>query len=484
VGPLRHLVAKHPAIFCPPYFSQRGGLSIAESFDTLIIDHIESDHALATWLSRRLSLEGYQTWCFGTAPLAGEDADSSVRQLIQSRGVKYLPVLSPAAVADRGFMDRCGAAGSREDFVMPCWTSDLQVEFSRGRLAQTVPARFDRGWAVGLAQVLEYLKSSGVPLSDDPARGRAVALRAYMPEPVTKPEPESIFANVFSASVPRSLMLTDLSRPLTDAEIMSLRDKWPFVVSTPLQLLSFDRPPPGRIPFLERSPGESTFTEYAWEQRLSRKGDNTLNVVKDLIRRCLHIACVGAGLKWCDRRELFYYSEEKHGNQRFTHVDGRETRVTLNGERQYGRGERASKFRYQLSPTFGIGRDESAQWWITLRVYVRVTDMAGTPFEEKDIVRRRKAVTKGWWNKEWLARVLGVMQALRNDGTEIVVGTQQHALRVSTTPLQWKCPIAIDYKVLDHIGDFQEEMAEMRAGDEEEGDDDDLVVLAPDAADG
>ena len=71
-GDLRHLLAQHPSIFCPPWFPTKGGVSIAESRDTLVIDHVLDDHALAAWLARRLELAGYRTWCYGTAPLAGE----------------------------------------------------------------------------------------------------------------------------------------------------------------------------------------------------------------------------------------------------------------------------------------------------------------------------------------------------------------------------------------------------------------------------
>ena len=62
---LRHLVAQHRSIFCPPFFSRRGGLSISESLDTIVIDHLPTDHAMATWLARRLQLAGYRAWCYG-----------------------------------------------------------------------------------------------------------------------------------------------------------------------------------------------------------------------------------------------------------------------------------------------------------------------------------------------------------------------------------------------------------------------------------
>jgi hypothetical protein len=86
VGPQRHLIAQHPSIFTTPFFPQAGGQSLAESRDTLLIDHVDVDHALATWLSRRLTLAGYRTWCRGTAPMAGENPDDSVRKLIELRG--------------------------------------------------------------------------------------------------------------------------------------------------------------------------------------------------------------------------------------------------------------------------------------------------------------------------------------------------------------------------------------------------------------
>ncbi len=89
-GSQRHLVAQHSSIFAPPFFPQSGGESLSESRDTLVIDHIDADHALATWLSRRLTLAGFRTWCRGTAPLAGENPDDSVRQLIELRTKQYL----------------------------------------------------------------------------------------------------------------------------------------------------------------------------------------------------------------------------------------------------------------------------------------------------------------------------------------------------------------------------------------------------------
>ncbi len=238
-GNLRHLVAQHPAIFCPPWFPQKGGLSTALSADTFVIDHLPSDHALATWLDRRLSLAGYPTWCFGTAPIAAEDADATVRELIDKRALLYLPVLSAKSLADRDFVDRCGAAGARDALVFPCWAESVADVLQHSRLSRLAPARFHENWSTGLRDVLQGLQSRGMQPRYTAELGRGIALRAYIPEPVTKAAPERVFANVFRASLPKSILVYELSEPLSEEATQALRRHWAFVVADSQKLLSF-----------------------------------------------------------------------------------------------------------------------------------------------------------------------------------------------------------------------------------------------------
>lgn len=162
-GPQRHLLALHPTIFVPPFFPQRGGESIADSHDIILIDHVRGDHALATWLSRRLSLAGFHTWCQGTAPLAGENEDETVRTLIARRAKRYLPILSTSSLSDQLFIERCTvAAATHNEFTLPCRgivSADWPLP---SRLNNLVPADFSQSWRTGLQAVLGSLESSGV----------------------------------------------------------------------------------------------------------------------------------------------------------------------------------------------------------------------------------------------------------------------------------------------------------------------------------
>ena len=468
VGELRHLVAQHSTIFSPPFFPTRGGLSVSECRDTLIIDHHVNDHALATWLARRLELCGHRVWCYGTAPLAGENADDSIRLLISQRATRFLPILSGASLADVDFVARCSVAAGIDLLLLPCFSGPIDRTKLPSKAQQLVGCDFSRGWAAGLKELVETLQVHGIRPTLPADQGRAIALRSYIPHPVTKAGPERVYANTFSVTIPDAIVVCDLAQELSDVEKGALRRSWAFVEADARTLLAFDNPP-GSVP-LVKTP---RLASYDWKHYEYKYNKRSVDVVKELVWRSLDVACVAAGLQWCDDRRKFYFpvGAKRHLFLHFTHLDGRRTRIAANGQHNYGRGDRALPFRYQLCPTFRAGYDEAGSWWVTMRVYVRITDTAGIPHEKKAIIRRRKKVTKGWWNNDWFARTLAVMQAVAGHKAEIVIGSGSGALIVSTQPLGWDCPVAIDHQAVEKIGDFQEELASLRYVDAETDED-------------
>ena len=466
-GDLRFLIAQHPSIFCPPFFPTKGGLSIAESRDTLVIDHLESDHAFATWLARRLQIAGYRTWCYGTAPLAGETPDETVRILIEKRAIRYLPVLSDESVADVDFVSRVSLASNTEELLIPCFSRSFEQNKIPMKVREVLPAYFSETWTTGLSQLLKALSTSGITPEFSEEQGKCIALRSYVPEPVTLPASENIYANVFPAEIPDAVLVIETEKELSEEAEKELRKKWAFVISDPQKLLAFDYPPES-IPLkkTERIP------ELSWKDNKTILGMSSINVVKDLVRKTLNIVCVQSGLKWCEDREVFYFPhiDKPQRNISYTHVDGRSTRVGVTGQKTYGFGDNAKPFRYQLCPLFRVGIDNVRECWITLRIYVRITDLDGEPYEKKGITRRRKKVANSWWNKEWFARTLAIMQALSDGEEYIQVGAGSRRVFVSTDPITWKCPVSIDYEAVERIGDFQEEMSQLRYTDFEDED--------------
>src|SRR5262249_8304496 len=86
----RQVIANHPQIFSPPFFPQAGGLTVVQSPDYLVIDYADSDEALATWLARRLNLEGYQVWCRSIAPVGGSSLNAIIETLLRTRAFRLV----------------------------------------------------------------------------------------------------------------------------------------------------------------------------------------------------------------------------------------------------------------------------------------------------------------------------------------------------------------------------------------------------------
>ncbi len=465
VGPQRHLIAQYPSIFTPPFFPQRGGQSIAKSRDTILIDHVTADHSVATWLARRLSLAGYRTWCLGTAPLAGESPDDSVRKLLEVRAQYYLPVISGRSLEDGMFLERCTIAAIKESFVLPCTVDSSSGQGMPSRLSKLAPADFSSSWNVGLDGVLANLRSQGITPSLDIDRGRQIALRDYLPTQVTIAKPEPVFANIFPLQVPQTMFILDLQQPLAESEFYEVRSRWAFVELSSQTLAAFIRPPEDVVSLVKvvRS------SEILWTEAKPKGGKNPLNVAKELARRSLEVVCGQRGLQFCGDRKVFYFPKPESGEwvQQFQHVDERSTTVQLTGERTKGWGERASPFRYQLAPRFRTQLDVDGTWSVLVNVYIRVTTIEGGMFEGKEIGRRRKIVSKSWWNKEWLARLLGIVQALQTSDGHIAIGEGKRAVVMQTKPLTWECPVGLDITALGSIADIGEEIAQYRARDDE-----------------
>src|SRR5207247_2505148 len=131
----------------------------------------------------------------------------------------------------------------------------------------------------------------------------------------------------------------------------------------------------------------------------------------------------------------------------------------------------ASPFLYQLAPRFHPQYDADGSWNVVLRVYIRVTTPEGAMFEGKEIGRRRKIVSKSWWNKEWLARLLGVVQALQTLEGRMEIGEGARAVVMQTNPLSWECPVGLDVMALSGIPDLGQEIAQYRAREDDEDED-------------
>jgi len=130
----------------------------------------------------------------------------------------------------------------------------------------------------------------------------------------------------------------------------------------------------------------------------------------------------------------------------FTGYQGKKTWVLAVGERTFRvSATDREKTRYHLSPTFRptLWKYDQPVLQIQMRVYL--TDLTGTPLDARKAARRRKKICKTWWNDEWLARLLGVVNWMAGGGDCINLAlTPACRIVLAATPIRLTAPVGID----------------------------------------
>ncbi len=446
------LLSSYPSLFPPRFFANVGGeLVEKEQRDIILIDHVSSDFAFSSWLARRLEIAGYKVCCLGLAPFGGLNLDESMRTLISRRAVKHVVVLSNAGVADSDFRGRCEASASITNCILPVQLEAIPAGVLSKRVCGIMPIDFAAGWAPGLSSLLRVLTKQGIPMSWDVQSGRMTALSSIIPEPLTKDEPEELYSNAFPVlSVPESILTVPLRRQPNPAQLQDLRDKWAFVLvgST---AISFQSPPEHDL--IDRA---RRFAEALHLHQREYSGRATYELVCELIRRCMELACYRRGLRWCPDRQLVYFPYDGKYSRRISYCDvsGKNLNTGVTGRKSLFRpGPQPNEvYRYAVSPRFfASGIREINSWEVRLRLALRVTDDAGTPHSGRSVTTRRKAAAKNWFNQHWFAKTLAVMQHIGDDCGNVVIGNGGQRVQVSSAPKSWTCPVSIDSAAIDRM---------------------------------
>ncbi len=464
------LVARHPQIFTPPFFPFAGGLSLATSADHVLLDHIDEDTALAHWLSRRLTLAGYNMWCRGLAPLAGSSVDDTIQGLLEHRAFRYIPILSAASVVDVDWNTRRAAAhalGRRtgRSLVLPAYAEHISAEALDAATRQVDGAHFESSWSTGLRQVLDSLDAEGCPTATG---GSDVAVRSYLPENVVLLEPEVLASNLFPVLTLPKVIYRFRSRDELVYGKGADAGTWAFrAVGDREQLSLF--PPPADYAMTHRIREEGG---TLWTGKREVDGIDTSNLVKELITKGLYALCVEKGLQFTGypRGAHFVSGMFKNEFLLFNRPDGSRSRFVVTGTRQHTK--KAGNFNYYIAPEFAISGGRGEDYSVIVRVRVRIRDLQGERFPKHAANARRKKLCKQWWNKEWLDRTLGVMAFLKQPDGTIRVGRSGNELVVRSTPHTWSAPVRLDEDALAGQPELDPNDLGADVADDDENDDD------------
>lgn len=464
LGVHRSVVSNHPSIFCPPFFPRAGGVTIIESYDYLIIDYADPDEALATWLARRLSLEGYRVWCRSIAPVGGSSLNETLDTLVRHRAFRLLSILSPASLSDPDVSARRTlAAALRPDLLLPILAAPIADHRLDTKTRSLEPVRCDGSLATGLGQLLEVLAAAQCPRASKDA---GIALRSFIPSDLILAEPEKIYSNRFRVlSLPTTLKRFTSMQPLEGDEWLAAGLQWAFRSIDAKSFIAFQPPPDMLRDTLSIRPSE----EVAWCEHDEISGIPTRNLVPELIKKSLRVACHRRGLACCSDRQVLYFPEGllKSNLLPFIKPNGKNSRVGVAGTRSFWRPGGSAPYKYHLAPLFYARCIGKESFSVSVRLYVRITDADGKLLPPRTALSRRKHLCKRWWNYEWLNRTLAVMRFLA-EGNKITIGESSNdSITIAAVPDSWTVPLRINEAALKDAEKIRDEAVDYLIHDEE-----------------
>jgi len=446
----RHIVHAHPQIFPPDILRGSKVFSDATPKDHVFVNFDLKDEALATWLTRRLTAEGYRVWC-RSVRLLGEDAfPNDVEGAINQGSVAMVALYSRASLDNpdlalqRALAFSIGEERDRE-FLIAVSVEDLAGCRLDRKSEQLDFVPFKSGWAEGLTLLLKKLRQLECPktLGD----GRVVAAESFLGKDVMGGQ-ETVYSNCLTVrDVPDHIHRFETASPVPEARIKEVQSEWAFRAISDTKFLSFSRPPNTLAAELALSPTGD-------EPRLERDqidGVDTKNLVSELIRKSLYVKCLRSGLSFCPETFLYYFPFGLLERDKvWLSLPGRaRTWKQVVGERSFRRGAHREHYRYHVAPSFSVRQDLGAGFTVLVRIRVRLTDTKGQVLPKRAGQSRRKKLCKNWWNDDWFNLTLGVCQFLAGEDGNILLGEDPNEQIVITGLLHnWSVPVGINESAL------------------------------------
>jgi hypothetical protein len=418
----------------------------------LFISHASpEDNAFTIWLGAKLSAIGYEVWADVLRLSGGDDWQRKLEHALRTRACKVLLVANPRAVDKQGVRNEIQIASdvarklSDPAFIIPLRLAPFEAPFL---IAHAQYIDFQRGWATGLAELLETLDETyKVPrrAGDGSAIWRDIQM-IHAKGVVHEPEP--LVSNWLAISqLPGHLRLYGFKSgvPARLAEARMKDAPWPLIPFGPGFLAlapAFDLQEhfsDAAFDLVSECPLDA-FLEDGWKAQGIERWD-ARNQFSNLARQALERLFSGRGLKG--------YKLSDRDTAWWAPVDVAPTSKVafcwddLVGLRQI-QGVSAKR---KMNWHFGVSMAARTAPVRHVRVVSRLvfTTDGNEPFADaKRMHRLRRSFAKTWRNARWRDMLLAFLHWLADGGSElqVPVSSVEH-LVLSLPPITWMAPVSV-----------------------------------------
>lgn len=449
-------------------------MEAVSSRDHVFISYATEDASLADWLARKLASLGYAVWYDRLRLLGGEPWPKDIDVAIKTRTFRMLALLSRASIQkDNPSRERTTAQAVGRELKIPDFLITLNVDGLKPTeipwtLSEVNYIGFASSWAEGLAAVVRKLESVRAPRTLP--NGAALAVDSISASQFIRHAPERLCSNCLTVErVPEVVHRFTAEAGVLNGDAASFKGRWACRRLAPGVLLAF-APPPEDIQAKHRiKPAGGA----CWKCMSHVDGIESRDLVVSLIHASTDCLFASRGLVFSPQQwEWYIPAGLLEGDWlRHTKPDGSTGRVLSIGERTFRSGNNREIYRYHLSPSLSVLRGSADPYVLVLRNRVYLTDQNSHPLDRHKIPSRRKHLCRNWWNDDWLARTLGVLQLLAGDGDAIRVGPSADSqIVISGKPLMYDIAVSLDETEAEPIDpDFVARDEEYPGQDERDG---------------
>jgi hypothetical protein len=414
--------------------------------DHIFISYAWEDRIAADWLTLRLTAAGYRVWCDRFKMLGGERFPEDIDRAIKKQTFRMLGLLSQKSlhrdnpVAERTLALAMGKERGIDDFYVPLALEPLAATDLPWMISGVTYIPF-ADWADGLRRLLKKLTSINAPRGPETDGYRAVS-DALAPVDIVLQRPETVFTNCFRfRTIPETLHVFEREGAATGTPD-ALADLWPFHKLDDTHVVAFTTPP------VVHGVDLACRQSVAWREVSLVDKTPTRHIVSNLLRQAVRTLLLNRGLKEDKKSFMIHFPTADRSEVLklpFVQPDGRKEDVQATGGRHFTDG---TSYCYHLAPTFRIRGDMGPEFWAQLTVRVHVTGADGSPFDTRAAFSRRRHLTSGWFNHQWLTRQMAVMNYLAAGVDVLRVGQADGLIEIESTPLTGTIESSINDKAL------------------------------------
>ena len=432
------------------------------------------DDEFVLWLAPKLEAAGYEVFADILVLQAGDRWRKTITNTLQDRAVKMLLCCRDTTLAKDGVQEEIGIgldlAKSLKDpkFVIPLRLEQYKKVFGIGELQYI---DFVRGWAEGLAKLLETLRRQNVPCNKDSTRinpnWEAFRRRNSL---AIKQEPERLTSNWLRiVQAPDAIRYYEPTGAIDRMALKRLCDASPY----PMQSIG-----PGFLTFCDFPEISEYFVSFGkvsvkhefpllefvaqGVEQLGLARQDASNIVTSMWRQAWNRFCRDRGL-----REYAYSSS--------IGFHASKSQIEIGKKIPWGKqGERRSSMLRNVAKgqvwEYGVTA-LPASWpfpHFKLKSRVLFSPLSGTeagaPIDDsKKQHRLRRSVCKGWRNKQWYGRMLAFLELLSQDSAYVYLPLGgQSKIKLEASPILFTSPVSTELPNI--LGDDQEEVDETTLG--------------------